>query len=126
MKRPRKARLNLESLEDRLAPANDLFAVSAAAGDAPGAPAQVRFEWGSSKAAFRNEVGVYALDDGDGRVDGLLPSDAGYAAAALSRGQVVFASGARQGAKNTLTFQPGQLLGLYLVSNGSTAQALAG
>src|SRR5262249_16505985 len=90
------------------------------------APVQLRFEWGSSKAMFHNEVGVYVLDDASGRVAGLLPSDPGYAEAALSRGQVVFASGAGQGARKTMTFQPGQFVGLYLVSNGTTGEALAG
>jgi cyclophilin family peptidyl-prolyl cis-trans isomerase len=117
-------KLRVEELEPRLAPANDLFAVPAA--DSPGTPVELRFEWGAGGAAFKNEIGVYALDDADGRVNGLLPSDPGYAGQALLRAQVVFARGAGIGAKNALSFDGGQLLGLYLVSNNTTQAALAG
>ena len=44
----------------------------------------------------------------------------------LSHSQIVFPSGVTGGARTSLFFQPGQLLGLYLVANGSTADALAG
>jgi cyclophilin family peptidyl-prolyl cis-trans isomerase len=117
-------RLRVEELELRLPPANDLFAVPAA--DAPGGTVQLRFEWGAGGAFFKNEVGVYAIDDALGSVNGLLPGDPGYAAAALSRAQVVFARGAGIGAKNELSMPGGQLFGLYLVSNNTTLAALAG
>jgi cyclophilin family peptidyl-prolyl cis-trans isomerase len=117
-------RLHAEELEPRLPPASDLFAVPAA--DAGSDTVQLRFEWGAGGAAFKNEIGVFAIDDADGRVNGLLPSDAGYATVALSRAQVVFARGAGIGAKNELSVSGGQLLGLYLVSNNTTQAALAG
>ena len=123
-KRPRKNSLRLEELEPRLAPATDLYAVPPA--DAGSGPVQVRFEWDYSSAAYKNEIGAFAVDDAAGRVNGLLPGDPGYVGAALARSQVVFASGSRAGAKNALTFNSGQLVGLYLVANGTTAQALAG
>ena len=92
-KRPFGKRLNLERLEDRLAPANDVFAVTALAGEAADTPALVRFEWGSSKAGFSNEIGAFVVDDVNGSIAGLLPSDPGYAGAALARSQVIFSSG---------------------------------
>jgi hypothetical protein len=115
-------RLNAEELEPRLPPANDLFAVPTA--DAGSDTVQLRFEWGAGGAAFKNEIGIYAIDDAEGRVDGFLPSDPGYAFLALSRAQVVFARGAGIGAKNELTVAGDQLLGLYLVSNNTTFELL--
>ncbi len=122
--RPVAKRFHLEELEPRLPPASDLFAVPAA--DTPGTPVELRFEWGAGGAAFKNEVGIYAIDDAAGRVNGLLPGDAGYIAQALARAQVVFASGAGIGAKSTLSVEGGQLLGLYLIANNTTDVARAG
>ncbi len=118
------ARLQVEELEPRVTPTNDLFAVPAA--DAADGTVQLRFEWGAGGAAFKNEIGVYALDDAEGRVNGLLPSDAGYIGQALARAQVVFARGAGTGARADLTVAGGQLLGLFLVSNSTLAEARAG
>lgn len=43
----------------------------------------------SSQPTLDSEVGLYAVDDALGRVNGLLPGDAGYAAAALAPERVV-------------------------------------
>lgn len=80
-------------------------------------------QWAAKNAVFKNEIGMFAVDDLDGRVNGLLPGDPGYAAAVFgqSNRQVVFASGAGAGTTNTLTVSGGQLLEFYLVANGTTA-----
>lgn len=118
------ARLRVEELEPRVTPTNDLFAVPAA--DTSDGTVQLRFEWGAGGAAFKNEVGIYAVDAADGRVNGLLPSDAGYIGQALARARVVFSRGAGVGAKTDLTVAGGQLFGLYIVSNNTTAAAKTG
>lgn len=101
----------------------NLYTVPGAFGSAQ----QVTFTWSSRQAAFNNELGVYAVDDLQGRVNGLLPGDAGYAAAALnsSTRQILFDSGSGAGATKTISATGGQLLGYYLISNNTTAHFLS-
>lgn len=115
-------RFAVEELEPRVTPADASFATPVTTDG----PATVRFEWGAGGATFQNEIGYYVVDDADGRVAGLRPSDPGYAHAALSRSQVVFASGRGLGAKADLPIDGNRRIGLYLVSNNTTAAALAG
>ena len=93
----------------------DLFVVPGIATD----EVVVDFDWTLREAGFDNEIGVFLVDDAQGRVNGLLPGDAGYAAAALARSQTVFASGEGEGAMTSLTFNGGDLLGLFLVQNAT-------
>lgn len=91
-----------------------------------GSSQQVTFQWTARNAAFKNEIGYFTVEDLNGRVSGLLPGDAGYAAAALNHPsrQVLFASGAGAGSSNVLNVTGGQLLQFYLVVNSSTANLL--
>src|SRR4029079_16196565 len=60
-----------------------------------GSAQQITFRWTSKDTFFRNELGVFAVNDLTGRVNGLAPGSAGYAAAALrspSR-RIIFARG---------------------------------
>lgn len=76
-----------------------------------------------------SEVGLYALDDPQGRVNGLLPGDAGYASAALAPGRVVpaFEPGHRYGVMSGSTTHPetwlkldaDRLFGFYVVFNSN-------
>ncbi|MCS6851344.1 MAG: DUF4114 domain-containing protein [Gemmataceae bacterium] len=95
---------------------------------APGTPQTVTFEHVSSESAFRNELGAFVVDDFEGRVNGLLPNAPGYAQAALSSPsrQVLVARNAPVGATASMNLQGGQILGFYLIQNGTTAQFLAG
>src|SRR5262245_13935687 len=97
-------RLRLEELEGRLAPASHLFPVAGAIGQ----PVAVHFAWTQRDARFNNELAVYVAEDGAGRVEGLLPSDPGYAFAVYRQAQVVFASGQGAGAQRDLAFPAGQ------------------
>ena len=74
--------LHPEELEPRLLLATDSYLLP---GDSSGL-FQVGFTLNQRHAVLTNEVGVYAVDDDAGRVAGLLPSDPGYAAAAMNRG----------------------------------------
>jgi hypothetical protein len=79
-----------------------------------------------SEAAFRNEVGFFPVDDAGGRIGGLLPSDAGYTAAALAAAQVLFASGTKAIVEAERALPDNGLFGLYLVSDGTTDEARRG
>jgi VCBS repeat-containing protein len=86
---------------------------------------KLEFKWDKAKAAFRNELGVYRVDDASGRVQGLLPGDPGYAAAALAAGniQIIFKHGDKQGAKSKLTLAAGHYA-FFLVQNGRAADVV--
>lgn len=83
-------------------------------------------EWIARLGNSNNELGVYVVDDAAGRVNGLLPSDEGYAQAALIRAtsQVLFASGSGEGDANVVSLVGGQRVGFYLISNTSKATFL--
>lgn len=104
-------------LEDRLTPAA-AFAVPAADNNA--VAVQLRYEWDASDSQNQNEFGIYKVDDAAGRVDGLLPSDVGYEGHALARAQALLGHGSGYGAKTDAYIETGSLLGVYLVSNGTT------
>jgi cyclophilin family peptidyl-prolyl cis-trans isomerase len=74
-------------------------------------------------AAFHNELGIFAVDDGTGRIGNLHPGDAGYDIAALSRRQIVFSAGQGAGAKRTLNLSGG-FFGIYLIQDGTSAEFL--
>jgi RHS repeat-associated protein len=80
-----------------------------------------------ANSSFANEFDIFPVDDATGRIGALKPSDEGYEAAALSRAgqQVVFADGAAVGTTATFDLPAGSLLGLYIVHNHTTAQALS-
>ena len=95
----------------------------------PGTSGQListRFDWTAREAAYKNELGLFLVDDREGRIGGLLPQDEGYALAALSEGrrQVVFESGQTTGATNELNLPGDTYFGWYLIQNSSTQHFL--
>ncbi|WP_182864853.1 putative Ig domain-containing protein [Rhodopirellula sp. JC639] len=93
-------------------------------GGVSGQTVSTQFDWTIRQAAFNNEFGVYRIDDAQGTVDGLLPGDPGYGAAALAADNslVVFRSGLGAGAVSTVDLQTGQLYAAYIIQNGTTQQ----
>src|SRR5262249_27403043 len=87
-------RFPVEELEPRVLLASHTYVVPGQAGR----PVRLAFEWTGRDARFNNELGVYAVADGQGGVGGLHPGQAGYAESALRGGQVLFASGSGAGA----------------------------
>lgn len=85
----------------------------------------LHFDGFSRSARYHNEIGVYKVQDTSGRVAGLLPTDAGYAAAALQASQVLFGSRTPGGAMRDLTFHGGDLLGFVMVQKQTIANALS-
>jgi hypothetical protein len=89
---------------------------------------------GPSASDLDSEVGLYAVDDTLGRVNGLLPGDAGYASAALAPGRVVPVfepghrygrmAGSRRNPETWLKVDADRLFGFYIIfdSNRSAWQ----
>jgi uncharacterized protein len=79
-----------------------------------------------------NELGVFAVDDAQGKINGIAPGAAGYTEAALARSQVVLSALAN--APNGFTLEPsrslefnnGDRLRFYLVKNSTTDAVRAG
>ncbi len=86
----------------------------------------LKFDWISKDTALKSELGLFKVDDLQGRVNGLLPGDAGYWEAALNdpSRQVVFARGTGEGASNMVMAQGGDLLAYYLIDASTTERFL--
>lgn len=84
------------------------------------------FTWTERQASFNNELGVFIVDDADGRIGHLEPGDHGYAKAALSsdRSQIIFVSGQGEGATNTLELPSNGLVGFYIIQDSTTKRFL--
>jgi pimeloyl-ACP methyl ester carboxylesterase len=90
----------------------------------PGEGAQsIVFDFVFREGTYNNEFGYYRADDAAGRVDGMLPDEAGYLTAALNRAVVIFPSGANAFAADvTAQLNGGDILVFFLIQNSSLAQ----
>jgi RHS repeat-associated protein len=94
----------------------------------------LRFSKISHLAQNRNELGVFTIDDAQGTVNGILPSQTGYLTEVLKRSQVVFSALGESAvdlqldnqSSRYLDLPAGKQLGYYLVQNGSTSDLTAG
>ncbi|BAY23496.1 Na-Ca exchanger/integrin-beta4 [Calothrix sp. NIES-2100] len=100
---------------------NDVFTIK---GESDRARLQVTLTGHSSKLV--NELGVYVVDDAQGRINGIAPGAAGYAQAALERARVIFSAIAKvpngfstNNVKSLLEFNSGENLRFYLVKNST-------
>jgi hypothetical protein len=92
------------------------------------AATDIQFTSGKSAAAFHNEMGVFIVDDAQGRVDGILPGKSGYLAAVMKRSQVIGGNvdgTSKIASSRQLSFADGVKLGFYLVQDGTTAEIKA-
>ena len=87
----------------------------------------VTFTASGVSTAYANEFGIFPVDDATGRIGTLEPSDPGYESAALTEpgSRVVFAQPPTLGETTTVNLPGGSFLGLYIVPNGTTAEAVA-
>jgi uncharacterized protein YkwD len=107
---------------------NNIFVIEGQSGKAP-----VKFTLTQSEANFVNEVGVVVVEDEQGTItrngESLTPAQDGYLQAALSQSQVIFSALANplDGITPTrhLSFEAGQKLLFYLVSDSTTDAVLA-
>ena len=105
----------------------DVFSLSGGSGSK-----QLQFSLTERSAQSLNEVGVYLVDDDQGRIGNIAPGQTGYAQAALSRSQVVFSTlGDRTSTSGfnfsrVSSFTSGDRFQFFLVQNGSIDSARAG
>ncbi len=114
-----------------------LFApISAAAGmfqlsQGNGTTTGLRINKISHQASNRNELGIFAVDDNKGTINGITPDQSGYAAEVFKRSQVVFSTLSYNAIDNdfdglstrTINLPINSKLGFYLVSNGTLDEA---
>ncbi|NEO29875.1 MAG: DUF4347 domain-containing protein [Symploca sp. SIO3C6] len=91
---------------------------------------QLQFTLTERDTSFVNEIGVFIVDDLQGRINGIAPDDPGYLQAALERGQVIFSSLADNvfpelNSTRQLSFDTETRLGFYLVQDDTTDNVLA-
>ena len=80
-----------------------------------------------SKPFVINEIGVFVVEDEQGRINGLLPGAPGYVQAALEKAQVIFSALPDNFIANPtriLEGFEGNLLSFYLIQNGTTDATL--
>src|SRR5262249_54280774 len=94
----------------------------------PGQSVATTFTLTGTDTDFSDEVGLFLVDDADGRIGTLRPGDAGYAAAALAapRRAATFAPLQRPVAASSLELPAGPFLGLYLAQTTTAEAVLAG
>jgi Domain of unknown function (DUF4114)/Cadherin domain len=106
--------------------ANNVFLVENGTG-------QLKLTVTKNNSTQSNEIGVFVVDDSEGRIGNLTPGSSGYTQAALARGKVVFSSltnppkGFNQNISTILDdFPPNTRLAFYAVQNGTTDAVLKG
>ncbi|MEM1367840.1 MAG: DUF4114 domain-containing protein, partial [Cyanobacteria bacterium P01_H01_bin.15] len=95
---------------------------------AEGGTQELTFILSGRSANFRNEIGVFKLEDETGQVDGIAPGTAGYVEAVLNSASqtTLFSPEERGGGWEKVTLNDGEIFGLYLVQDGSRSSALNG
>jgi cyclophilin family peptidyl-prolyl cis-trans isomerase len=111
-----RSRPQVEVLERREVPTNDIFTVQGA----PNTQVSLTFEYTSRNSnPFWDEIGVYTVSDDQGRVAGTLPNERGYLRRALSNATQVFEAGEIVKTKTELTFAAGTRLAFYIIRNNT-------
>ncbi|NEO85000.1 MAG: DUF4114 domain-containing protein [Spirulina sp. SIO3F2] len=92
-------------------------------------PLHLKFTLLQNDAGQANEVGIFAVDDDRGTINGIAPGSSDYAQAALQRSQVIFSAAPQARFNNIaiqrhLSFDPETRLNLYLISNSTKQVAL--
>ncbi|MBK1989788.1 DUF4114 domain-containing protein [Sphaerospermopsis aphanizomenoides BCCUSP55] len=82
-------------------------------------------EFISNEASYKNEIGFYYVDDINGNINGISPSDANYAREVFKQDnyQVIFGEGNYNGVKE-YTLTGDQYIGWYLISNNTSERFL--
>ncbi|MEC4807134.1 MAG: DUF4114 domain-containing protein [Jaaginema sp. PMC 1079.18] len=90
----------------------------------------LRFTLNNSNSPGVHEIGIFAVDDDQGTINGVRPGDANYTKTALINGKTIFSAlpNLFPNVRNTrqLSFDKNTKLGFYLVQNSTTDQVLAG
>ncbi|MBD2448882.1 phytase [Nostoc sp. FACHB-152] len=104
---------------------NDIFTIKGS-----GETTRLKVDLTERNTKRTNELGVFTVDDAQGRINGIAPGEAGYAEAALERAKTIF-SVLNKGWNNvdisrSVEFESGDRLRFYAVKNGTTDGVLAG
>jgi hypothetical protein len=83
-----------------------------------------RFNLISKESTYQNEIGIFTVDDANGKINNLLPGDQGYAQAAINRKQKLFNSQQAIGAATELNLTGNKYIGFYLIINGTSEDFL--
>ncbi|MEO0969390.1 MAG: DUF4114 domain-containing protein, partial [Cyanobacteria bacterium J06639_18] len=94
---------------------------------------KLKFTLDNNNADWRNEVGIFKVDDAAGTINGIAPGQPGYVEAALSSGKVIFSALSQNsqlfGQSPTRiidSFSSSDNLGFFLVQNSTADAVLAG
>ena len=108
---------------------NDIFTIKGK-GNSEKATLSVKLTEQSSNQIY--ELGVFAVDDEQGKIQGIASSDAGYTEAALKRSKVILSSltnyptGFNADLSSLAEFTSGEHLRFYLIPSSTTDSILAG
>ena len=90
-----------------------------------GESTRITLEFIQREAGFRNEVGLYRVDDATGRIGDKLPGDDGYAAAALEPARrIITLDDAASGVQFSAGIETDTLFGSYLIQNDTSQKFL--
>jgi len=92
--------------------------------------AQLQFSLTHNRSNFVNEIGIFYLDDEQGRVNGIAPGEEGYLNAVFNQGQVIVSAlpdnpFPELNLTRQLTVDVGSRIGFYFVRNSTTDTVLA-
>ncbi|WP_456152288.1 Ig-like domain-containing protein [Mastigocoleus testarum] len=94
---------------------------------------KLKFNLDINNADWRNEIGIFKVDDAAGTINGIAPGQPGYIEAALSSGKVIFSALSQKsqlfGQNPTRiidSFSSNDNLGFFLVQNSTVDAVLAG
>ncbi|MEH1928298.1 DUF4114 domain-containing protein, partial [Nostoc sp.] len=108
---------------------NDIFTIKGKGNDEK-ARLSVNFTGESSNQIY--ELGVFVVDDQDGKIEGIAPGAAGYTQAALKRAKVIgssltnYPNGFNPDLNSVVELTSGEQIRFYLVRNSTTDSGLAG
>jgi Domain of unknown function (DUF4114) len=93
--------------------------------------ATLTFQKISRQTSNRNELGLFAVDDNQGTINGVTPNQSGYLAEVLQRSQIVFSSLSDNAVDSifdskgirTINIPANATFGFYLATNGSIDDA---
>jgi hypothetical protein len=90
----------------------------------------IEFHLDSYQGSVITEIGLFIVDDTQGRIGDISPNESGYLEAALSRGKVVFSALAANifphlHNNHSINLDSDSLVGFYLIEGSSTDQVLA-
>jgi len=107
----------------------DIFKIS----NSNGGDAKLKVTLNSQGSSVVNELGMFTVDDEQGRINGIAPDAPGYTQAALERSKVIFAAIANppsgfntDGLSSILKLNSDSNVRFYLVRNGSTEGVKSG